>query len=194
MHRRITPPLIEEPACTIKVIEIIAVLFATPEPEIANLKITPEVACRVAMRFVRILRSPMAILKPFPRIILVYIFGVIRDEFESLWPECFNRFGGVVDVYVKTVCLVVIGHPSKNVVVNVAEEVNIGLDAPVVLVVGEGWVLGKEPAVPSAHLMVGLLLHVLHAVLVVGEEGYGLAEEIAVYPGWHIPVFGGYEF
>ena len=82
-------------------------------------------------------------------------------------------------------------HPPENIVVDVAEEVYVWFDAPVVLCVCEGGVLAEEAAVPPAHLVVGGLFHVLYFLR--DEERDGFVEEVHVDPGRYVPVLGRYE-
>ena len=62
---------------------------------------------------------------------------------------------GVVEVDGEAVGFVVVGHVAEDVVVDVAEEMDFGFDAPVVSCVFEGGVVVEEAAVPAAHLVVG---------------------------------------
>lgn len=101
-------------------------------------------------------------------------------------PERGDGEGRVVQIYGEAVGLVAVGHVAKHVVVDVAEEVHVGLDAPVVVLVGEGGVMREEARIPAAHLMVGYLVGVLDAV--VGKDGCGFGEEGGVDPGWCGPV------
>ena len=51
---------------------------------------------------------------------------------------------GVVQVDGEAVSLVAVGHVAEHVVVNVAEEVDLGLHAPVIARVGKGRVMVEE--------------------------------------------------
>ena len=73
-----------------------------------------------------------------------------------------------------------VGHVAEDVVVDVAEEVDFGLDAPVVAGGGEGGVFVEHAAVPAAHLVVGGEVGVLHFLLF--EDVGGFFEEVGVYP------------
>ena len=78
-----------------------------------------------------------------------------REEFERLEPEGGYALGGVVEVDVEAVGLVVVGHVAENVIVDVAEELDLGLHTPVVFGVRERWVVVEHARVPAAHLVVG---------------------------------------
>ena len=80
-------------------------------------------------------------------------------------------------------------HPSKHVVVDVAEKLDFGLDAPVVLYVFEGRVVVEEATVPSAHFVVADSVGVLDVVF--GEDLGGFEVEVVVDPGGGLPVVFG---
>lgn len=83
-------------------------------------------------------------------------------------------------------------HVAENVVVDVAVEVDFGLDAPVVLNVFEGRMFVEDAAVPSTHLVVGHFVRVLHVVFF---EDFGrFDKEIVRDPGGRVPVLFGYLF
>jgi len=82
-------------------------------------------------------------------------------------------------------------HPAEDIVIDVAEEMNFGFYTPVVARVGECRVFKEEPAVPAAHLVIGDLRHILHALL--SEYCDGFLEEVHVYPAGDFPVFFGYD-
>jgi len=77
------------------------------------------------------------------------------EEFERLEPEGGDALGGVVDVDVEAVGLVMVGHVAENVIVDVAEEFDLGLHTPVVFGVCERWVVVEHAGIPAAHLVVG---------------------------------------
>lgn len=60
----------------------------------------------------------------------------------------------VVEVDCEAICLVVVLHEAKDVVVDIAEEVDIGLYTPVVLHVCQSGVFVEHSRVPAAHLVV----------------------------------------
>ena len=80
-------------------------------------------------------------------------------------------------------------HPTENVVIDVAEELDFGLDAPVVLYVFQGWVVVEEATVPSAHFVVADFVGVLDVVF--GEDFGGFEVEVVVDPGGGFPVVFG---
>lgn len=138
VHGSISPSLIKEPSCAIQMLEILLVCFAPPEFHVGNLEIAPEVARRVALGLHVMLRPPNAVLQPLARIVLTLVFRVRGQEFERLGPEIGYALGGIIQVDGEAVRFVAIGHVAEHVVVHVAEEVDLGLHAPVIARVGQG--------------------------------------------------------
>lgn len=78
-------------------------------------------------------------------------------------------------------------HVPENVIVDVAEEVDMGLDTPVVLHVSHSRVLVEQPTVPAAHLVIGQLAAVLDAFFL--EDLRRVFVELHADMRWRIPVF-----
>ena len=85
----------------------------------------------------------------------MHVFGMCGDEFFRLRPQGGNALWRVVEVDGEAVGLVVVLHPAENVIVDFTEEVDFGLDTPVVADVFESGVSVEHAAVPAAHLVVG---------------------------------------
>ena len=83
-------------------------------------------------------------------------------------------------------------HVAEDVVVDVAEEVDLGFDAPVVTGVEEGGMLVEHAAVPAAHLVVGIFVGVLDVLFF--EDLGGFFEEVVVDPWGDGPVVFGDKF
>jgi hypothetical protein len=111
------------------------------------------------------------------------------DELFRLGPESRNRLGSVVEGDGEPVSFVVVLHILEDVVVYFAEKVYVRLYTPVPPRVGEGRVLVKEPAVPTAHLVVGDHVSVLDVLFF--EDLGGLVEEGVVDPAGDSPVLFG---
>jgi hypothetical protein len=77
-------------------------------------------------------------------------------------------------------------HITEHVVVNVAEKVDVGLNAPIVLRVVQSRVLVEQATVPSTHLVVRDLVGVLDAVLL--EDLDRLLVKVIVDPRRDLPV------
>ena len=192
MHRRIPPSLIEETTRSIQVLEIVFVGFGTPKFHVRNLEIAPKMTRTVPVRFYIMFRPPLAVHDPLSRIILVQVFWMCCHKLFCLWPQ--GRYGlrRIVKVDRKPVGLVVVTHPAKNVVVDVAEEVYLWLYAPIVADVLEGRVFVEHATIPAAHLMIRYHGTVLNLLLF--EHLGRFIEQIAVDPGGDCPVFFGNQF
>lgn len=157
MYRRIPPPLIKEPPSAIQMVEIVLIRLTPPELHICDLEVAPEMTRRVSIRFLVVSRPPLFVLEPRTGVHGA-VFDVIRvglDELEGFGPQCGDGLGGVVEVYGEAVGFVVVLHVAENVVVDVAEEMDLGFDSPVVAYVLESGVVVEKTAVPAAHLVVG---------------------------------------
>lgn len=192
MHRSVAPSLVEEPARAIQMVEVRLVLVASEELHIADLEIRPEVARRVAVCVAGMVRAEFGVRQPVHHVVLVEVGRVRGEEFLRGRPEVGDTLRGVEEVNREAVGDVVILHVSENVVVDIAEVLDLGLDAPVVAVILQGGVFVEHAAVPAAHLAVGHLVAVLDVLF--GEHGGRLAEEVHVDPFWDVPVFLGHEF
>lgn len=82
--------------------------------------------------------------------------GVLWVGQEALdgWPEVWDRLGRIVEVDSEAVCLIAIVHVAKDVIVDVAEEMNIGFHAPIVLHVRQSWMMWEESGIPATHSMI----------------------------------------
>jgi len=191
MHRRITPPLIEEPASPIQMLKVFRVRLRPPKRQAANLKVRPEVTraesvCGDVVRW-----TVCRVGDPVHCVVRVEVCsGVVVSGEEAL---CFGPQRGdgercVVEVDGEAVGFVAVLHVSEDVVVDVAEEVDVGLDAPVVVHVCERRVVWEEAGVPATHLVVGDLVCVLDAIF--GEDCGRFFVECWVDPGWCAPVCG----
>ena len=130
----IAPALVEEPTRPIEMREVVLVGLGAPELHVGDFKIAPEVTGAVAVRFVVVVGPELAVDEPVQRVLLVQVLRVAGEEFDGLGPEGGDGVGGVEDVDVEAVGLVVVLHVVEDVVVDVAEEADFGLDAPVVAV------------------------------------------------------------
>ena len=135
-------------------LEIIFIRFRSPKLHICDFKIAPEMAGAVSVRFHVMFRPPLTINHPLLRTILMHIFRMRSDEFLRLRPQGGNAVWRIIEIDSEAVGLVVVLHPAENIVIDVAEEVDFGLDAPVVADVFEGGMFVEHAAVPAAHLVV----------------------------------------
>ena len=187
MHWSITPSLIKEPSRAIQMLEIVFISFRSPKLHVCDFEITPEMARAVSIRFHIVFRPPLTIDHPLLRIILMHIFRMRGNEFLRLRPQCRNTLRRIIEVDSEAVGLIVVLHPAEDIIVDVAEEMDFGLDAPVVADVFESGVFVEHSAVPAAHLVVGYEGAVLDFLLF--EHLCGFIEEVAVDPVGDGPVF-----
>ena len=164
MDRRVPPPFIKETTRSIQVLEIVFIRFGAPKLHVPNLEIAPKMTRAVPVRFYIVFRPPLTIHDPLLRIILVQVFWMCCHEFFGLWPQ--GRYGlrCIVKVDGEPVGLIVVTHPAKNVVINVAEKVYLWLDTPVVADILKGGVFIEHATIPAAHLMIrhhGTILNLL---------------------------------
>ena len=187
MHRSIPPSLIKEPARAIQMLKIILISFRAPKFHVCDFEIAPEMTRAVPIRFHIVFRPPLTIDYPLLRVVLVHVFRMCGEEFFRLGPQGGNAVRRIVEVDGEAVGLVVVLHPAENVIVDFAEEVDFGLDTPVVADVFESGVFVEHAAVPAAHLVVRYHGAVLDFLLF--EHLCGFVEEIAVDPVGNGPVF-----
>lgn len=186
VNRCVAPSFVEESARAVEVVEIIFVGLAPPEAHIGNLEVTPEVAGRVAVCLPVVFRPADGVRQPRHGAVLVKVLRVVRHELDRLGPERRDRGWGVVQVDGEAVRLVVVLHEPENIVVDVAEEVHLWLDPPVVLSGGEGRMFVEHAAIPTTHLVVGHLTGVLDFVLFQNLDGFLV--DVVVDPRWFLPV------
>lgn len=170
-------------------LEVVLIRLTPPKLHIRNLEITPEMTRRVPLRLDIMLRPPLTIRQPLPRIILHLILRMRSQKLQRLRPQSRQALRRIVQVHGEAVRLVVVLHVAEDVVIDVAEEVDFGLDAPVVADVRQRGVPVEHARVPAAHLVVGDEVAVLDLLLL--EHGGGFGEEVVVDPGGDGPVFFG---
>jgi len=127
-----------------------------------------------------------SICDPIFRIVRMQCVRMFCQEFFGLWPEGRDSLWGVVQVDCETIGFITILHVPENVVVNVAEKMNVWLYSPIVLRVCQSFVFVEKTTVPTAHLMVGYHARILHFLFF--QDFGGFLEEVIVNPRWHIPM------
>ena len=172
-------------------LEVRLILLATEEVQIADLEVGPEMASGVSVAALGVFGTSHVICNPLPHVVVAQVRGVGGEETLSLWPKRRDTLRGVVEVDGEAVGLVAILHVPENIVVNVAEELNVGLNAPVVTVFLKSRVLVEHAAVPATHLVVGDLRAVLDVLLLQNLGGF--LEELHVDPARDFPVFLGHK-
>ena len=159
MYGGVAPSLVEETASMVKRGEEVNVCVGTEPVEVANLEVGPEMAVVVGLAAV--------VTEELHGVVLDDVLGVVLGEVLGGIPEG----GDGLDVFVETeseaVLLLVLGHELEGVVVDVAVELDAGLDTPVPLVVKHQGVAEEEARLVAAHVPVAdgvavddlLLLH-----------------------------------
>lgn len=173
-------------------IEIILVGLTPPKVQVRNFEIAPEMAGAVTIRLDVVLWSSRRICQPIHSIVLVEIFRMLSDKFGRFGPQRRNRSWRIVEIDSETISLIVVGHESEHIVVDVAEEVHLRLHPPVELRVCKSRMLVEKTTVPATHLMIGLHGTVLNIVLL--EDSGRLFKQFIVDPGRDLPMLLGNQF
>lgn len=111
----------------------------------------------------------VVVTKELHRVVLDNVLREVLGEVLGSVPERGNGLNVFVQTESEAVLLFVVGHEFEGVVVDVAVQLNAGLDAPVPLVVEHQWVAEEKPRFVAAHVTVAdgvavddlLLLHLL---------------------------------
>ena len=162
---RVAPALVEEAAGAIEVLEIVLVSPAAPKGHVGDLEVAPEVAGGVAVGLDVVVRAAGAVLEPFAGVVRALVFRVGGEELERFGPEGGDALRRVVQVDGEAVRFVPVGHVPEHVVVDVAEEVHLGLHPPVIPRVRQRRVVVEQARVPAAHLVVRHQVAVLDVLL-----------------------------
>jgi hypothetical protein len=180
MDGGIAPALVEETTGAIEVVEEVFVRLGAEEGHVGDFKVGPEMAGGVAVGALEVVGPVGGVLEPLEGVVGMDVLRVVLDELHRLGPEALDGFRVVVEIDGEAVGLVVVLHPVEDVVVNVAEEVDFGLDPPVPPGGLEARVAVEEAAVPPAHLVVGFLVDELHALFL--QDFYGFLVYVFVDP------------
>jgi hypothetical protein len=189
VYRSIAPSLVEETTRPIQMVEVSRILLAPEELHISDFEVGPEMAGRITISSLGVLRAKLVICEPVHHIVVRNIGGICGKELLGLGPKRWDTLRSVEKIDGETVCDIVVGHVTENVVVHVTEELDLGLDSPVVTVFGESGVLVEQATIPAAHLVVGDLVTILDILLL--QDLRRLLEEIPINPLGDIPVLLG---
>lgn len=171
-------------------IEVSRVLLTAEEVHITNLEVRPEMARRVAVGIPGMFRSKLVIRQPIHHVVVRHVGRVGRKELLRLGPQIRDTLRGIEEVDGEAIGDVVVGNVVEDIVIDVTEELDLGLNAPVVAVLLEDGMAVKHATVPATHLVVRDLVAVLDVLLL--QNFGGLLEEIHVDPIGDAPVFLGY--
>lgn len=133
MHGRIAPSLVKEPSSAIEVVKVGLIGVATPQSQIRNFKVCPEMTGAETIGQQIVLWSAFLVNDPVHCIVMMQVVCMRGNEILSLGPERSDCDWVVVQCDIEAICLVSILHEAKDVVVYIAKEVYMRLDTPVVL-------------------------------------------------------------
>lgn len=134
MDRSVTPSFVEEATSVIEIVKVSRVFVPPEEVHVANLEVGPEMAGRVSVGIAGVFGSELVISQPCHHIIIGEVGRIRGEELLRCWPKFRDTLGCVEKVDRETVGLVAVLHEPEDIVVNVAEELDLGLNAPVVAV------------------------------------------------------------
>ena len=118
MYGRISKSLIVEASSSIQPVKISFIGFAAEEVQVPNLEIGEKLA-------VVVVSAIMGVKQPIQISIRVYQLWMSVDERSGSRPEGRERAGVVEDIHVETVLHVVIAHEAEDIIVNVAEKMDL---------------------------------------------------------------------
>lgn len=161
VHRSVAPTLVEESTVVVEGVEEIDVSIAAEPVEVTNLEVGPEVAVVVGLAVV--------VAEEGHGVVLGNVLGELLHEALDTVPQSGDRLDVFVQTQHERVLLAIIGHELERVVIDVTEELNAGLDAPVPLVVKHQLVTEEEARLVATHVAVAdgvavddiLLLHLI---------------------------------
>ena len=154
MDGRISPAFVEESARPIQVLKVVFICLTPPESHIGNLEITPKVTSRISIGFRIVLRPPLAVRDPVFGIIGMQVLRMCCQESLGFGPEGRDALRCVIEVDGEPVGLVVILHVAENVIINIAEEMDLWLHTPIILHMLKGGMLVKHAGIPTTHLVI----------------------------------------
>jgi hypothetical protein len=173
-RRTVAPSLVEEPAGLIEMLKVRAVRLGAPKVDPGNLKVGPVVAAVVGLAVVGrdprhhvgfreglgvsvdeicgLASMPSLLCQSFPSPVDNEVNKSCLEPTLCRLPQARNRILVLVQRDDKPVGAVVVLHDLERVVRDVAQELDVGLDAPVVLVRVEERVFEKEAGLVPTHL------------------------------------------
>jgi hypothetical protein len=179
VDRSVTPSFVEETTGLVEVFEVVSVGLRPQEAKTADFKVAPEMAKVIGVSF--IVREEAHV---------VALGDVLRELGHKLsdgLPESWDGFLVLVEGEGEAVFLLVVLHVEERIVVDIAEELDIRLNTPVVFVILEEFVFEEKAGFEAAHVAVGdgvtvddfTLSHIL-------ADGGGF---VLIDPFWEAPVF-----
>jgi hypothetical protein len=202
VDRSVAPSLVKEASVLVELVEEVRVGLASPEIEVTNLKVRPEMTAAFSdeqsfsCKPSNTKNSPVVALaaiiaEELHCVILGNMLGMLLHEGLGTLPESRDGLDVLVERQREPVLLVVVLHVFEDIVVDVAVKLNGGFHSPVVFVVQHELLLEKETRLKAAHVTVGngisvndtLCVHVLANLFclllidVIGEAPVLLGDE-----------------
>lgn len=103
-----------------------------------------------------VVSSAAVITQEAHRVVLGEMLRVVLDELLGALPQRWDGLLVLEKTKDEAVLLALLGHETERIVVNVAEELDGGLNAPVVLVVEHQFLLEEEARLEATHVTVAL--------------------------------------
>lgn len=125
MNRCITPSFVKKSTLSIQVIEITLVPLSSPESQISNFEIRPEMTCWIPICSAIMTWSTRRVGDPFNCTVGMNCVRVEGEVLLCCGPQGLNWLGGIVDIYYEAVGFVVDFHESKDIVVDFTEETRL---------------------------------------------------------------------
>ncbi|KAH3681426.1 hypothetical protein WICPIJ_007583 [Wickerhamomyces pijperi] len=146
MDWSITPSFVEEPTVAVQVVKVLGVGLASPEVQVTDLEVGPEVA--------QVVRGTAVVGDEVHQTVLVQEPRVLLEELLGGLPQRWNGLDVLVEGNGEPVLLAVVLHELENIVVNVTVDSDVWLHSPVVVVVHHQLVSVEEPGLVAAHVSV----------------------------------------
>ena len=118
MYRSVSKSLIIEASSSVQPVKVFLIRFAAEEVQVPNLEVREELA-------IVVISAIVGVKQPVQVGIRVYQLWMGVDERAGARPEGRERAGVIKDIHVEAVLHVVIAHEAEDVVVDVAEEVDL---------------------------------------------------------------------
>lgn len=134
MDRGVTPSFVEEATSVVEIVKISRIFIAPEEVHVANFEVGPEMAGRVSVGIAGVFGSELIVSQPCHHVIIGQVGRIRGEELLCRWPKFRDTLWCVEKVDRETVCLVAVLHVPEDVVIDIAEKLDLGFNAPVVAV------------------------------------------------------------
>jgi len=142
----VTPSFVEETAVLVKGFEVVDVRLGSEPVEVTNFEVRPEMAVVIGVASI--------ITQEAHGVALGNVLRVVLDELLGAVPKSRDGLDVLVQAQDEAVLLVILLHEAEGIVVNIAEELDRGLDTPVVVIAGEQRRSEEVSRVEATHIPV----------------------------------------